>query len=157
VDSLDDFEAGLPWPEFQQLYAYWRSKCSGGRLPARACIDPVDFAALLPRIYLVDVVRSPDRPALGFRFRLMGTEHVQINEREITGLTIEEAFGATNVAQLRLDYTAVATARKPLLTLSARPAIVDRTHVVYDRLLLPLASDGVVVDMVLGYFHRRPV
>src|SRR5690606_4182943 len=121
MEGGDEFEASLPWPEFRQIHAYWRARCSAGRLPGRADIDPVDLAPLLPRIYLVDVIRSDDHPVLGFRYRLLGTEHLQINGRELTGMTLDEAMDKGRGEALRAVYTDVVNSRRPLLTLSARP------------------------------------
>jgi hypothetical protein len=149
-----NFESNLPWPDFRELHAHWRSKSPSGRLPGRDSIEPRQVHRLLPRIFMLDVLRSPDSPHLGFRFRLAGSEHFDINQVELTGLTIEQAFTAARLEERRSAYTQVVTSRKPLLTLKASSAVEDRDHVQYDRLLLPLASDGETVDMILGYVHR---
>jgi hypothetical protein len=148
------FENSLPWPDLRQLYAYWRSKCHAGRLPSRESIKPGPVHKLLPRIYMLNVVRAPGSQRLGFRFRLAGSEHFEINQIELTGLTIERAFAPEKLEAMRSVYAEVVTSRKPLLTLRASPGVEDRHHIVYDRLLLPLASDGETVDMILGYVHR---
>ncbi len=148
------FENSLPWPDLRQLHAYWRSKCSDGRLPGRDTIKPGAVHKLLPRIFMLDVIRTPGSQRLGFRFRLAGSEHFEINQIELTGLTIEQAFAPKKLEAMRSAYTEVVTSRKPLLTLRTSPAVEDRHHIFYDRLLLPLASDGETVDMILGYLHR---
>jgi hypothetical protein len=148
------FEDSLPWPDFRQLHAYWRSKCREGRLPGRDDIEPGPVHKLLPRIFLLDVLRTPGSERLGFRFRLVGSEFFEINGVELTGLTIEQAFAPERVEAMRSAYTEVVTSRKPLLTLRTSPGVEDRHHILYDRLLLPLASDGGTVDMILGYVHR---
>lgn len=148
------FENGLPWPDLRQLHAYWRSKCRDGRLPGRDDIEPGPVHKLLPRIFMLDVIRTPGSQRLGFRFRLAGSEHFEINQVELTGLTIEQAFASEKVEAMRSAYAEVVTSRQPLLTLRTSPAVDDRHHILYDRLLLPLASDGKTVDMILGYVHR---
>lgn len=148
------FENSLPWPDLRQLHAYWRSKCFNGRLPGRDTIEPGPVHKLLPRIFLLDVIRTPGSQRFGFRFRLAGSEHFEINQIELTGLTIEQAFAPGNLESVRSVYSEVVTSRKPVLTLRASPGVEDRFHIFYDRLLLPLASDGETVDMILGYVHR---
>jgi hypothetical protein len=148
------FEDSLPWPDLRQLHAYWRAKCRNGRLPSREDIEPGRLHKLLPRIFLVDVMRTAGSPRLGFRFRLAGSEHFEINQTELTGLTFEEAFLPDRIEAIRSVYMEVVTTRKPLLTARTSPAVADRQHILYDRLLLPLASDGETVDMILGYVHR---
>jgi hypothetical protein len=148
------FENSLPWPDLRQLHAYWRSKYLNGRLPSRDAIEPGPVHKLLPRIYLVDVLRGPGSKSLGFRFRLAGSEHFEINEIELTGLTIEQAFAPDKVDAVRAAYSEVVTSCRPLLTRKMASCVEDRNHIYFDRLLLPLASDGATVDMILGYVHR---
>jgi hypothetical protein len=151
----DRFGASLPWPEFRQLYGYWAAKRRGERLPARRDIDPLDLPILLPGIFLVDVDRGIGED-LAFRFRLAGTAHLQVNGIEITGMTIEQAFSPGRVAPIRVAYTQVVRMRRPLLTTGLRAAVSGRCHVLFDRLLLPLASDGAKVDMLIGHLrHER--
>jgi hypothetical protein len=150
-DADADFAAKLAWPEFQFLYRYWRSKQAEGTLPARSAIHPAEFPKLLPRIYLVDVVRA-DAPPLQFRYRLCGSEHFLINGKEITGLELAEAMAPQYVDAIRAVYSYVAESGQPHVARSFA-AIEGRQHVVYDRLLLPLANDGRTVNMMLGYLH----
>lgn len=124
-------------------------------MPGRTSIDPAAFPPLLRGIYLIEVTRQPEEPNVGFRFRLAGTEHFEINQMELTGLTIEEAFTSPHLELARAAYTEVVTTRQPMLTLGARSAVIGRSHVLFDRLLLPLASDGTTVDMLLGYLRRQ--
>ena len=142
----DNLEASLKSPDLRRVYSYWRSKCVGDQLPSRADIDPADLPDLLPRIYLVDVIRNEDGEQLDFRYRLAGTEHFDINQMELTGRSIAEAFAADRVEGIRASYAGVVVSRQPLLTSSVRrPVRPPEGHVVYDRLLLPLATDGATI------------
>jgi hypothetical protein len=153
--ETDEFESRLDWPDFRRLYAYWHARCVGGRLPGRSDFDPLELAALLPRLYLVDVIRD-DAGSLDFRFRLAGTEHFEINQFEITGRSIAEVFAPSRVAGIRAAYEEIVTTRRPSITRRATAAVSNREHILYDRLLLPLASDGTTVDMIAGYLQRLP-
>ena len=76
--------------------------------------------------------------------------------QEITGMRIEQAFSPGRVAPIRVAYTQVVRMRRPLLTTGLRAAVSGRCHVLFDRLLLPLASDGAKVDMLIGHLrHER--
>jgi hypothetical protein len=156
VSTADPFAEQLPWPEFRQLYAYWRDKCQGDRLPGRTDIDPLAFPALLPGIYLVDVIHTPGSDRLGFRFRLVGTAHLAINGIEITGMTVDEAFTGDHGRRARAAYEEVVATRRPSVVLNARAAVASRAHMIFDRLLLPLASDGHTVDMLIGHLRAQP-
>ena len=156
MSTADAFADQLPWPEFRQLYAYWLARCDGDRLPGRTAIDPLAFPALLPGIYLVDVLRTEGSDRLGFRFRLVGTAHLAINGIEITGMTVDEAFTGDHGLRARAAYEEVVASRRPSVVLNARAAVASRAHMIYDRLLLPLASDGRTVDMLLGHLRPQP-
>lgn len=152
AESADAFAQSLCWPDFREVYAYWRSKCVGDRLPSRQDIDPTDIPGLLHTIFLVDVIRTPGHAALGFRFRLAGSGHFEINGCEITGRTIDETFDPGVVPAVRAAYSQVVETRSPQVARS-HAGIKGREHVRIDRILLPLASDGQTVDMLLGYLH----
>lgn len=128
----------------RQLYAYWRSKSAGGRLPSRADISPADIPQLLPYIFLIDVERDPQR----FRFRLIGTQICQWAGRDVTGLYIDDPLYGDRGIRLGKQYAEVAARGLPLYTEqpAQRP---ERDYVFYDRLVLPLAQDGRTVDMLL--------
>jgi len=74
---------------------------------------------------------------------------------EITGLTVEEAFALDHGRQARLAYEEVVAARAPRFFVAARAAVGGRTHMLFDRLLLPLAADGETVDMLLGHLRKQ--
>jgi hypothetical protein len=143
----------LRWPEFRTLYRYWQLKKSEDQLPGRRDIDPSDIPELLSGIYLVDVAKRPDTKSFIFRFRLVGTAHFEINGIEITGMTIEQAFTPDHLHNVRAAYTEVVMSKAPLVTYGARSAVIDKSHLLFDRLLLPLASDGSNVDMLLGHLR----
>lgn len=146
----------LPWRGFRELHDYWRSRCVGDRLPGRAAIDPLGFPKLLPGVFLVDVLRGAAADPPDFRFRLVGTAHVAMNEVDITGMTIEEAFSAGGPAtRVRAAYTRVVLTRRAMVTFGLRAAVPGRSHITFDRMLLPLAADGFAVDMLLGHVHQR--
>jgi hypothetical protein len=136
----------LPHRAQQQLYAYWSGKRKNGLLPGRHDIDPLDFHRLLPNVALIDVHRASGR--LRFRFRVHGTALVERAGRDLTGLWFEEAF---EPAEIRADlqvYEEVVERGVPYCSRRRIP-VPRRDHVVYHRLLLPLAADGVRVDKIL--------
>jgi hypothetical protein len=109
---------------------------------------------LLPRIFLLDVLRQPIEPKLGFRFRLAGTEHYDINGREITGHETGEIFEPEHVKRFRSSCTEVVASARPSVE-HAQITLPGRGNIRFDFLLLPLARDGRTVDMLLGYL--RPI
>src|SRR5690606_1565782 len=136
-------------PRLLRFHDYWRSKCRGDLLPGRQDIDPLDIPELLPHITMIDVVRGDD--ALRFRFRLVGTANVQIAGREHTGAFIEEVFEPAQVAQLREIYGTIVATREPHFW-RAHLGAAGGPPVDYARLMVPLATDGKTVDLLMGLF-----
>jgi hypothetical protein len=141
----------VPIPELHRLYDYWRARCKDGRLPGRAVIDPVDLPFVLGDLLLVDVLRDP----LRFRYRLIGTNVVQPPQMDMNRRFVDEHPDAEFRRQALSVYTQVATSGRPLSV--RHDAVMDGRVRRHQTLLLPLAADGVTVDMVLGAmrYQRR--
>lgn len=128
-----------------RLYAYWQAKRGAAFAPSRTAIDPAELRDLLPYIVLADVVGTPPR----FRIRLAGTHVVEAYGEEITGRFADE-----------LDFNGIGPevlAALQAVVRSGRPGLVRRDFVKqdgrplrYERLVLPLSSDGATVDMLFG-------
>jgi hypothetical protein len=145
--DADPFRESLTHADHLAIYGYWQSKRTPGRLPGRAEIDPTALRGLLPRIALIDVLAQPDGPA--FRFRLAGTELVQRGGQDPTGRRFDEIYRGEYLEQVQAVYREVVDAGAPRLIHRVYPLVPEREYLRYERLLLPLAGDGVRVDMVL--------
>lgn len=143
MSDLDAFRDTLTVPEHRELFDYWRARRPEGRLPARATLDPVDIPHLLPWLVVFEAVWTDDRPR--FRFRLVGTGCVERYGRDATGLWFEEVYEGETLARQRADYAEVAVSGEPSASRPRFP-VSDKDYVIYDRLLLPFADDGVNVD-----------
>ena len=131
-------------PGLRALYDYWERSRPGGRLPGRQHLDPLDIPDLLPNVLLIDVLSRDD-----FRFRLVGTALAARIGRDTTGLSIIEAYPNADWEKIRPDYLYVLDRRRPCLRWTAVTDIRGKRQA-YQRLLLPLASDGEHVDMILA-------
>jgi hypothetical protein len=153
----DAFLSSIASPALVGLAQYWEARARArpdGGLPGRADIDPLDFQGLLGQVFLLDVV---GRPARDFRFRLFGTEMVQVYGQDLTGRLLSELDDRDYAAALRPDYVTTATSGLPSVR-RGRLEWAKRDHISYERLLLPLAEDGRQVDMLLGAtLYERPV
>jgi len=140
---------------FRDVFAYWQGKFHGDRLPGRADIDPLDLRPFLGRIVLIDVIR--EEGALRFRYRLMGVRIVALFGRDFTGNFIEDALPPDRFDLVNAAFTAVAKTGQLHFWEIPVPA-PDRNFRSLRRLLLPLASDGVTIDMLFGFaleVHRE--
>ena len=133
----------------EELFAYWASRRRRrGHLPARRHIHPADMKRHLPAINLIDVIRDGEG-RVDYRVRLAGTGLYGVYGQEITGKTLDQAYGAS-APYWRAELDKVVAGRKPgagVHSLSWRG--LGHLSVVWLR--LPLASNGREVDMILGY------
>jgi hypothetical protein len=127
----------------RQVFAYWQDKAAiRGALPARADIDPVDLAAVLPAVSLIevrtDVMGRPGR----LRYRVMGGFHVEIMGRDATGEMLDLGTAESDAAG-----QAIATGRPLYAERTFYPA--NGTGLTFGTLMCPLAADGSRVDMLI--------
>lgn len=132
---------------------YWRDLRQGNRLPGRQHIDPVDFPDLLPNIRLIDVVGDPPR----FRVRLTGERISDHFGESYTGQFLDEAFDQFEGRSSYNAFVATIDSRRPYWNLGVCDLNPEKDFVPFERLALPLASDGETVDMllVLSLFGER--
>ena len=147
MGDLQDTDLELRHDDQRALYDYWRARHRGGRLPARGDIDPADLRRLLPRLALIDVLREGDD--LAFRYRLTGTEIVNRAGRDPTGKRFDELYRGDYLQTANTTYRQVVDTGRPHTSDRVYPLVPGREYMSYDRLLLPLAADGVTVDMVM--------
>jgi hypothetical protein len=130
----------------EEIFAYWASLRSAGRLPSRADIHPAHFKRHLPTISLIDVRREPR----DYRIRLAGTGLYGVYGREITGHTLEEIYSTAATDYWRAELDKVVDDRRPGVGVH-NFAWRGAGHLSILWLRLPLAADGEAVDMILGY------
>ena len=134
----------------EELIGYWRRQRTpaGGRLPARAHINPAEFKRHLPAVSLTDVRRDADG-WLDYRLRLAGTDLFTVYGQEITGKSLAEVFH-NDAPYWRAALDRVVTTRTPQVDI--RPLAwrgIGNVSILWLR--LPLATNGEEVDMIFGY------
>lgn len=146
TDVLRDPERQeIAHPGLRALYDYWDERRSGRRMPGRKDLDPLDVPKLLPNLMLIDVVAVPFRMA----YRLVGTALVERMGRDATGLSVEEAYLGGDWEKILRDCRFVIEKGLPCLRQNNAVDAKGR-QLAYQRLLLPLASGGERVDMILA-------
>ncbi|UDF03988.1 PAS domain-containing protein [Asticcacaulis sp. AND118] len=135
----------------EEVFRYWKSLRRPGRLPSRADIDPVSVRKLLPTISLIDVLSDdPSNVPDLFRQRLAGTDLYAAYGMEITGKHFNEIYGPNEAQYWAEELTFVVRTRKPSVGLHSMAWRGSKSLALF-WLRLPLASDGVKVDMILGH------
>ena len=128
----------------RELYLYWTEKRGAGTYPARADILPEEITRLLPFVLLMDVLEG----GRYLRFRLVGTDAA--SGVDPTGKLMHEAVPDG----IYRDHVTALFRRG-----AAGPgALYSRSSYAYgdiegprsiSRLFMPLASDGVTIDMLM--------
>ena len=139
-------DAAIADARLRALFGYWREKRGDRAMPARADLDPLEIPTLLPIVGLVDVLDGGER----FRYRLTGTEIVDVDGYDPTGRFLDEALPDSGYADYLIGlFREVTQERRPLYGESdfRGPGHIERR---VRRLLMPLSRDGRAVDMIFG-------
>src|SRR5215469_7383436 len=140
------------------LGRYWLSMHPSTReLPGHQHFELLRIGELLPWIWMFEV----HRPALRFRFRRLGSEyafryrllgraHAAATGRENEGLWVDEARPGLR-AEPAYDRFTAAVEERAVGYYKGHPTYpVKPSYLGIERLVLPLATDGCTVDMLLG-------
>jgi hypothetical protein len=76
---------------------------------------------------------------------------VRVAGREYTGRFIEDVFEPDDAARMTASCRAIVERREPHYWVN-QAAVRGNPPVRYARLMVPLAGDGVTVDMLMGIF-----
>ena len=129
----------------RQLAAYWEGLRCGRAAPSREDVDPAQMAPLLPYVFMADVL------PLDFRFRLAGTHFFDATGSDPTGKPIAEVFPADYRDEVRLHWREAVEQVRPKVG-SGDLWVRGKDHLRWEGVVLPLASDRGVVDILLGGF-----
>lgn len=138
----------------QQGHDHWRMlQPAPDLLPGRQHIDPIRIPALLPHLWLLDVIRSTDLPQqFRLRYRLVGS-HVELGfGQPKTGRwfdEVEPVFAKDPV--MRAPYEAAIFRHEPSYRKGKPRFAFNSGAASLERLLLPLAGNGRDVDILLGF------
>jgi hypothetical protein len=131
------------YPEIDRILSYWRAKKGDRAFPSRADIDPLDFRRELPRVMMVEVSYDP----LEFRYRVAGTGLFAMHGKDLTGKLARELEPPEFGALIHRHYAEAIARRAPVLHLLELTLNYLATS--YARIILPLSSDGEVIDRLI--------
>lgn len=134
-------------PKVQACLRYWQDiRPAGGGLPGRRDLDPMAVPGLLPHLWLLDIEPGPRR----YRYRLVGGVLVDAGLGAKRGDYFEEKIRSQDLPAL-LDVLDRVSGERVIDWRRGPPSINhDRFIARLERILLPLASDGENVDIILG-------
>ncbi len=145
-------ELDLTAPAHVAAYSYWLARKPGrGLLPSRRDIDPLEMPrTLLPWINLIEVHRPGGK--LSYRHRLVGTGIVDMRNRDGTGRWFEELYDEARRARVHRVLDQVVRDGEPQI-LRDDLGNTGRSYRTLHSLVLPLAADGVTIDMLMAVAH----
>lgn len=144
-ETFDGADAEIYAP----MLIWWRrTSAKLGRLPTRKDLRPESLPPqCLPHIMITEILPNAER----LRFRLFGGAHVTFNQRDFTGQYLEEVNpNKAEVAYLTGLHRELQKIQRPLWSVNqvTHPRTAQRLTVY--RLMLPLATNGIEVDLSLG-------
>ncbi|WP_428249009.1 PAS domain-containing protein [Ferrovibrio sp.] len=134
-------------PGLQHLLTDWRIWRGARRYPGRADVQPERLRYLLGNLFLLDVV--PQQDALPrFRYRLFGSNVARFRGYDLSNRFLDEHPDSSLGETARRAYAMVALHGRPLWVdlIDAHASLGSR----FEGLILPLASDGETIDMLLA-------
>ena len=137
-------QIAIKHPKLQRLYDYWLEKRGAREMPSRADLDPLDMRFAIGDVILVDVL-DEDPPR--FRIRLHGTNLSERTSFDLTGKMLDEMPAPEFRNLATRSFSRVVRTREPMHVLAER--LLDDRHQHYEAILLPLSSDGELIDRLM--------
>jgi hypothetical protein len=148
--SMNEFTGeNLPLTELQHpmlrtAYDYWFLKKGDRELPSRKDISPEEMKAYLANVMLIDVSYDP----LDFVYRVFGSGVGRAQGKDYTGKSVRHLEPAEFSSLVWHQYLEAVSRRTPCLHRVVFSS--EAKYEKYQRVTLPLSSDGVIVDKLLA-------
>ena len=137
--------------ELVAFHRMWVSKReAAGRLPARRAFDWPELKQWFGWLHLIDVLAD----GADFRFRVYGSNVARESGFDLTGRSVD-AMPPGHRAAIRTAYERVYAERRPACSRHTINAASRRFP--WERVVVPLAEDGVRVDRLMVCLYRVPV
>lgn len=130
--------------ELKELYDYWLTKRSDGRLPGRRDIDPLEVPRLLKNLAFLEVVGDAE----DFVFVLAGSRIEEVHARSLKGVSLGDLREVLEKTPDSDDYVSAVREGEPQFQ-QASMKEYGKEHWACRRLILPLSSDGERIDCLL--------
>ena len=142
--------------EIRRFVGYWQGKRGAGKYPARAAIDPLDFHYVLGDVVLIAAERlsAEDASRWHFRYRLIGSNVVARDGYDLTNKTLDELPEPEYRERIRATWTEVCDTGKPAHYI--RELVLDHRVRRYEVVVMPLASNGHDIDMLISVQRETP-
>lgn len=136
-------------PRLQRIFHDWEEWRRDRELPSRADFSPLDLGYILGNLSLIDVAYNP----LRFTYRLHASNLTQRMNKEMTHKSIDDLPAPDHARRVRKHFTEVVERRVPIVyRRSGDDAVLPKDQTLPDCevLVLPLSSDGKLIDMLMS-------
>jgi hypothetical protein len=131
----------------EQLISYWRARRGAGAAPARAGVNPADFANLAPQVFMLGR-QAPGR----FHFRLVGGFIADLHGRDLREAELLPLFEADDRTALQLALEALRRRPQPMVVdCEARTGAGQILRL--EIMIAPLIGPDGVVDRFFGLYQ----
>jgi len=146
----EEYEAQIVDSQIRQFVEYYRDKRGGGTYPSRTALDPLDFRYVLGDVVIIEAHRSaPTEPwPWHFRYRLIGANVVERDGYDLTKKTLEDLPEPQYRERVRATWLEVCESGEPAHHI--RELVLDHRMRRYEVVVLPLASNGEDIDMLIS-------
>lgn len=147
-----DVRSRIRTPALHSLFDYWNKKRGEQRFMLRSQLEPREIASLLPLLFILEVQQEPRR----YLIQLMGTEIVTRFGGDYTGWYMDELDLGAIKKKVLAGYDHVVDHVEPHLEF-AEFTQRGRGRIQVERLALPMSTDGLTVDLILGSVIHVPL
>lgn len=150
ADACLDLLPHIRDERLRRAFVYWQERRGDRAAPSRADLDPTDIPSLLPHLMLVEVGSGKEQ----LRYRLVGTEVERNFGISMTGRFIDEVMRGRYLEFIRSLYRQVIDHCIPIYSENTfsdpdSRAFLQGWPLRTARVMLPLASAGTAVDMIM--------
>lgn len=140
------------------IFRYWQSLRSNGRIPSRDQLDPGAIRHALPDVFILEDVETTRGRVASPRFRLAGTRLCSLFVRELRGARLDSLWSSADMEALSAVTGRVMLAGEPAL-IAASGTTAQGDHLAIELVLLPLRSGDGGNDRIFGSLTpvSRPV
>lgn len=151
-NQTSDMRSRIRTPALLSLFDYWNEKRGEQPFMLRSQLEPSEIVSLLPLVFILEVEQEPRR----YLIRLMGTEIVTRFGGNHTARYIDELDLGEIKNQVLAGYDHVVDRAEPHLEF-AEFTQRGRGRMQVERLALPMSTDGLTVDCILGSVIHVPL
>ena len=128
-------------PTLLGLYEVWEARRIGDALPTWDAIAKADLKRWRENLVVIEVVGGDS-----YVYRYYGTKFIELFGTDMTGRTLD-GLPDEQKALITFEYEYARSRRRP--TWRVYSGDFDGDIITWQRLILPIASDGETIDMLL--------